>query len=187
MAASTSCGNPYYSHYQEAYLRRDQIPNFLRGFYNTLASIADPQTLTFQEELDFGGGQPHKTHEEAWFFHQLRNMLVMETGTELCLARGTPRHWLEGGQQIRVQSAPTYFGQVSYQIRSSDDLRSIIAEVNPPVEPAPSKITLRFRHPTQKPIKEVTINGQPWSKFDAGEEWIELPNRVPKILLVANY
>jgi hypothetical protein len=176
---------PYYVHYQEAYLVRDQIPNFLRGFYNTLASISDPQTLTFQEEL--GGGQPHKTHEEAWFFHQLRNMLVMEAGTELHLARGTPRRWLEGGQQIEVEHAPTYFGQVSYQIRSSPDLESIVAEVEPPTEQSPSRMILRLRHPARKPLKEVTINGEPSAKFDAKKEWIDLPSGRSKLSIVARY
>jgi hypothetical protein len=178
---------PYYVHYQEAYLRRDQIPNFIRGFYNTLASIADPQTLTFQEELDFSGGQPHKTHEEAWFFHQLRDMLLMEAGTELYLARGTPRRWLEGGKGIAVHNAPTYFGTVSYQIRSSPDLQTISADIEAPMETSPSKTVLRLRHSTQKPLKRVTMNGQPWTKFDEKREWIELPKGMSKLSLVAYY
>jgi hypothetical protein len=178
---------PYYVHYQEAYLRRDQIPNFLRGFYNTLATTADPQTLTFQEELDFGGGQPHKTHEEGWFFHQLREMLVMEAGTTLNLAHGTPRDWLKGGQKIGIQHAPTYFGPVSYQIQSSPDLQTITADVELPVEIVPSTTILRIRHPTQKPLKKVTINGRTWAKFDAEKERIELPQSGSKHSLVAYY
>ncbi len=178
---------PYYVHYQEAYLRRDQIPNFLRGFYNTLASIADPQTLTFQEELDFGGGQPNKTHEEAWFFHQLRDMLVMELDAELHLARGTPRRWLKGGQEISVQHAPTYFGQVSYRIRPSPDSQSITAEIELPTEQPPARTILRLRHPDQKPLKAVKVNGQSWKKFDVKTESIELPNGGSKLSLVAYY
>jgi len=58
---------PYYLHYQEAYLQRDEIPNFLRGFFNTVATSADPYTLTFSEGA-FGGGAAHKTHEEAWLY-----------------------------------------------------------------------------------------------------------------------
>ncbi len=178
---------PYYVHYQEAYLRRDQIPNFIRGFYNTLASIADPQTLTFQEELDFSGGQPHKTHEEAWFIHQARNMLVMESGTELHLARGTPRDWLKGGQQIAIRNAPTYFGKLSYQLDPAADLLSIHARIELPKDKLPTRTTLRFRHPTQKRIKSVTLNGRPWSKFDPDKEWIDLPNDGSEISLVAHY
>jgi hypothetical protein len=178
---------PYYVHYQEAYLLRDQIPNFIRGFYNTIAAIADPQILTFQEELDFGGGQPNKTHEEAWFVHQMRKMLVLEIGDELHLARGTPRLWLKAESEIFVQNAPSYFGQVSYSIRSSPDARSITAEINPPTERSPSRIMLRLRHPDRASIKSVKLTGQPWTKFDTKNEWIELPDSKSTISLVAYY
>jgi hypothetical protein len=178
---------PYYVHYQEAYLCRDQIPNFLRGFYNTLASTADPQTLTFQEDVDFNGGEPNKTHEEGWFFLQLRDMLVMELGSELHLARGTPRSWLKGNQEISVQHAPTYFGQVSYKIRTSPDSQSITAEVELATRQPASRTILRLRHPDHKPLKMVTMNGKPWTKFDAGREWIELPAGVSKAAVAAHY
>lgn len=178
---------PYYVHYQEAYLRRNQIPNFLRGFYNTLASIADPDTLTFQEELDFGGGQPHKTHEEAWFFHQIRHMLVMEEGMDLYLAPGTPRGWLNDGERMSVENAPTYFGKVSYRLRSSLASGSIAGEAELPDERAPSRIILRLRHPDHKPIKEVRINDQQWSKFDPAKEQIDLPGGVTKVAFTVRY
>ena len=179
---------PYYVHYQEAYLRRDQIPNFLRGFYNTVASIADPETLTFQEELDFGGGQPHKTHEEAWFFHQARNMLVMEEDQDLYLARGTPRVWLSDGQEIAIDNAPTYFGIASYRIQSSAGSGSISGEVHLASKgKQPSRIVLRLRHPDHKPLTEVRVNGQPWTKFDRSKEQIELPIGPDHITFSARY
>lgn len=178
---------PYYVHYQEAYLRRNQIPNFLRGFYNTLASIADPDTLTFQEELDFGGGQPHKTHEEAWFFHQLRHMLIMEEGGGLYLARGTPRRWLNDGEEIAMENAPTYFGKVSYWIRSSAGSGSIAGEVNLSGETAHVPVILCLRHPHQKSLKEVRINGQLWNQFDRSKEQIAFPRGMTKIAFVAHY
>jgi hypothetical protein len=178
---------PYYLHYQEAYLRRDQIPNFLRGFYNTLAASADPDTLTFQEELDFGGGQPHKTHEEAWFCHQMRDMLVVELGNELHLARGTPRRWLNDGQEISVQNAPTYFGKISYRLRSSAASGTVSGDIDFKAERPPSRAVLRLRHPAQKRLKEVQVNGQSWSKFDPAKEEIELPAGTQKIAFVAHY
>ena len=178
---------PYYVHYQEAYLRRDQIPNFLRGFYNTLAPIADPQTLTFQEELDFGGGQPHKTHEEGWFFHQIRNMLVMESGKELHLARGTPRRWLEEGQEVSVDKAATWFGPLSYRIHSSVSTGSITASVHFSPSVRPEKIFLRLRHPKALPMKSVEIAGKPWTDFDPAKEWIVLPPDTATLDLTAHF
>jgi len=181
---------PYYVHYQDAYLQRDQIPNFLRGFFNTLCSIADPMTLTFQEELDeeFGeGGEPHKTHEEAWFFHQFRFMLVMEMKDELFLARGTPREWMEHGKRIAVNKAPTYFGSLSYSIQSRVADGTIEANVVPPKRQHPKALYLRLRHPQKAAIKQVTLNGRSWNRFDPEKEWIEIPTDAGDVAVVAKY
>lgn len=166
---------PYYVHYQDAYLQRDQIPSFLRGFFNTLAAISDPQTLTFQEELDFGGGQPHKTHEEGWFFHQLRHMLVMEMEDDLFLAAGTPRQWLEDGKKIGVTRAASYFGELSYQIESFANQGRIEATVRLPTRRQPANIYLRLRHPKPAQLRRVTVNDRAWKEFDAVKERIKLP------------
>lgn len=178
---------PYYVHYQDAYLQRDQVPSFLRGFFNTLAAISDLQTLTFQEELDFGGGQPHKTHEEGWFFHQLRHMLVMEMGNDLFLARGTPREWLEDGKKIAVTRAPSYFGELSYRIEPFANAGRIEATVQPPRRQKPANLYLRLRHPTQAQLKRVVVNGRPWKDFDATKEWIKLPVEAGDLKIVAYY
>ncbi|HUZ47506.1 MAG TPA: hypothetical protein VMW54_12795 [Terriglobia bacterium] len=178
---------PYYVHYQDAYLERDQIPNFLRGFFNTLAAISDPQTLTFMEELDGSGGQPNKTHEEGWFFHQFRGMLVMETGNDLYLARGTPRRWLDENKRIVVRKAPSYFGELSYRIESHAGQGRIEATVNPPSRNQPANLYLRLRHPAHSPIKRVTINGREWKRFDVAKEWINLPRAGGELKVVAYY
>ena len=181
---------PYYVHYQDAYLQRDEVPNFLRGFFNTVCSIADPMTLTFQEELDeeYGeGGEPHKTHEEGWFFHQFRFMLLMEIEDDLFLARGTPREWLQHGKRIVVNNAPSYFGSLSYSIQSFERDRRIEARVIPPNRHHPKTIYLRLRHPEKAAIKAVTVNGRPWTRFDAPKEWIEIPLDMGEVTVVSTY
>ncbi len=178
---------PYYCHYQEAYLLRDEIPNFLRGFFNTLAAIADPQTLTFQEELDFGGGQPDKTHEEAWFMHQFRYMLLMEIGNDLYLARGTPRRWLEDGKQVAVRHAPSYFGKLSYNIQSAVSRGRIEAVVDLPRRNRPANVYLRLRHPRRATLRTVTVNGRDWKEYESAKEWIKLPVETTELKVTAYY
>jgi hypothetical protein len=178
---------PYYVHYQDAYLRRDEIPNFLRGFFNTLAAISDHQTLTFQEELDFSGGQPHKTHEEAWFFHQFRHMLLMEMGNDLYLAEGAPRQWLEDGRKIGIERAPSYFGELSYQIESFANQGRIQATVQPPVRQKPANLFLRLRHPKQARLQRVSLNDRIWKDFDPAKERIKLPVNGGVLRIVAYY
>jgi hypothetical protein len=176
---------PYYVHYQDAYLQRDQIPNFLRGFFNTLAALSDPQTLTFMESLE--GGQPNKTHEEGWFFHQLRAMLLMELGDDLYLARATPREWLQQGKRIAAREAPTYFGEVSYEINSFADEGRIEATVKPPARRHPANLYLRLRHAKQFRMDRVTIQGRDWKDFDPAKEWIRLPSHLTTLNVVAYY
>ncbi len=178
---------PYYVHYQDAYLQRDQIPNFVRGFFNTLASISDPHTLTFQEELDFGGAQPHKTHEEGWFFHQIRGMLTLEMNNDLFLALGTPRRWLEHGKRIAVVKAPTYFGEVSYRIESFANEGRVEATVNPPSRNAPGHVYLRLRHPQKAKIKSVALGGTTWVRFNPEKEWIEIPLGKGEVRVTASF
>lgn len=181
----------YYVHYQDAYLLRDQIPNFLRCFFNTLAAIADPQTLTFQEQtgeqLNMDGDQPHKTHEEGWFFHQLRGMLVLEMDQDLYLAKGVPRAWLADGKQINVERAASHFGETSYRIESFSGQNRIEATVLPPRRNVPHSIFLRLRHPSEKRLRAVTVDGRPWSEFDPQKEWIRLPLDAAQIRVVARY
>ena len=178
---------PYYLGYPDFYLQRDQVPNFLRGFFNTLAVIADRQNLSFQEELGGSGGQPQKTHEEARFLQQLRMMLIMESGQDLFLTRGTPRSWLEDGKHIAMRQAPTYFGEVSFRIQSLANQGRLEATVQPPSRSQPAQIYLGLRHPKQAPLKRVLVNGRRWSEFDPTKERISLPVNAGEIKVQAFY
>ena len=45
---------------------------------------------------------------------------------------------------------------------------------------------LRFRHPDQATMSKVTVNGQPWTDFDAKHEWVKLPAlKEPATVVVA--
>jgi hypothetical protein len=143
-------------------------------------------TLTFQEDVD-NGDQPHKTHEEGWFFHQLRYMLVLEAGDDLYLAKGTPRAWLEQGKKVAVTQAPSYFGQLSYRLESFVDQGRIEARLQPPTRRRPVNLYLRLRHPNHAPMIRITINGRPSKDFDASKEWIKLAAPTGEMQIVAYY
>ena len=103
-----------------------------------------------------------------------RNLLVMEDGPSLWLARATPRAWLEQGKRIKVRNAPTYFGTVAYEIVSDVDHGTITATIEIPARKPPHAVLLRLRHPQRKPIKSVTVNGKAWSDFDPVREVVHL-------------
>ena len=123
----------------------------------------------------------------GWFLENFRNLLVMEEGTSLWIARGTPRPWLAAGKRISVKNAPTYFGAANYEIVSSVDRGTITATIEIPSRTAPQRVLVRLRHPQQRPIQSVTVNGQAWNDFRPDKELIELTGVAGTIVVVASY
>jgi hypothetical protein len=105
----------------------------------------------------------------------------------LCLARATPRAWLEQGKKITVKNSPTYFGTVAYEITSDVDNGKITATVELPTRKTPARVILRFRHPKSAPIKSVTVNGNAWAAYNKGLETIELKGLNGTATIIANY
>ncbi len=168
------------------HLAADDAPNFLRSWLNQYAVILLPDAgYIFREHTI--GGPPDKIFEEAAFLERFRDMLVMEEGESLWLARATPRAWLEQGKRISVKNAPTHFGTVSYEIVSDAENGKITATVEMPSREAPQNAVLRFRHPKASPIKDVTVNGKSWKGFDRNKEVISLEGLTGKVTVEVNY
>jgi len=86
----------------------------------------------------------------GWFLENFRNLLVMEDGQSLWVARATPRVWLVQGKKIAVNNAPTYFGAIAYEIVSDVDHGKITATIEIPSRNLPKRVLVRFRHPRQR-------------------------------------
>ena len=167
------------------HLQWDDVPNFLRSFYNQYAVDVVVGPYTFNEHTTRGPAD--KSFEEAAFLERLRNMLVMEEGASLWLARGTPRAWLAQGKRIAAKNMPTHFGAVGYEILSDVDHGRITASVELPSRRPPKAVLLRFRHPKTAPIKGVTVDGRPWTDFDAANEVVRLHGVQGTINVEAGY
>jgi hypothetical protein len=75
------------------HLAGDDIPVFLRSFLNDYAIDILPDTgYVFNEHAVHG--PPDKIFEEAAFLERFRDLLVMEQGDSLWLARAAPRAWM---------------------------------------------------------------------------------------------
>lgn len=155
------------------HLAGDDIPAFLRSFLNCYTIDILPQQGYIFNEHAFQG-PPDKIFEEAAFLERFRNLVVMEDGQNLWLARGTPRAWLEQGKKITVKNAPTHFGEADYEIVSDVDHKKINASVKFPSRNPPKEVWLRLRHPTSAQIKSVTVDGKPWADFDPAGEIVKL-------------
>jgi len=168
------------------HLAGDDIPVFLRSFLNGYAIDILPESgYIFNEHAVHG--PPDKIYEEAAFLERFRNLLVMEDGQNLRLARGTPRVWLGQGKEISVKNAPTHFGALDYKIISDVDNGKIAATVKIPSRNPAKEVWLRLRHPKSAPIKSVTVNGKDWKDFDPAKEVVELHDVAGTALVEVEY
>ena len=93
----------------------------------------------------------------------------------LWLAKVTPRDWLEDGKVTRVTDAPTRWGRVSYTLESRVKRGTIQASLQLPPQGIPAETWLRLREPEARRMRVVTVNGQPWTRFDPARELVFLP------------
>jgi hypothetical protein len=199
---------PYYTRIQELYALIDDVKPFIRSYFNAIPSLLNTENLSFWEHFHNNGAW-NKTHETGWFLAQTRMVLVMEHGDdELWLAPFVTNHWMKDGMVVGVRNAPTKFGKVSYKITSAVSKGYIEAVIEPPmvrqahdstelveVHPersrgtrsAPKALVLRLRHPDEKHIKSVTVNGKPHKDFDPQREYIRLKPNTGKIIVRAQY
>jgi hypothetical protein len=159
-----------------AYVRRREVAAAIRVLYNDFVSCYYPDVNAFTEEYRewrHGSGPFYKSSDEARFLYRLRDFLVHEEGEELWLAAGAPRRWLADGQAIEVHGAPTYFGPVSYRLRSTQ--ARVEASVELPVRNRFRAAWLVIRAPEGKKIRSVELDNEPWKDFDPASERIRLP------------
>ena len=169
------------------HLKADDVPNFLRSMLNQYAVDIMPGAYTFREHTT--GGPPDKIYEESCFLERLRDMLVMEDGATLWLARATPRAWLTQGQKLVVRRAPSHFGTVSYEILAGiSKLDKITATVDLPYAPSSQDSSPAAPPPRRRKDHEaVEVNGTPWKDVDADRELIQLQGQSGRVVVIAHY
>jgi hypothetical protein len=167
------------------HLAADDVPCAIRSVLNQYAVDIMPGEYTFREHTT--GGPPDKVYEESCFLERFRQMLVMEDGAALWLARATPREWLRQGARIAIRNAPTHFGPVDYEIVSDVDHGRVTATVALPSRSQPEAVLLRLRHPDAVPIRSATVNGQPWPGIDPAAECVRLEGLTGTVTVVATY
>ncbi|MGO8745461.1 MAG: hypothetical protein ACLQNE_05685 [Thermoguttaceae bacterium] len=184
-------GFPKCSHNANIYLLQDDVPSFLRFWMNSYAALVGANGKMWEwhrlAAAEYGDCTSSDNGTAGWFMENFRNLLVMEDGRSLWVARATPRVWLEQGKKVAVKSAPTYFGTLAYEIVSDVDHGKITATVEIPSRRPPKSAIVRLRHPKAQPIKSVTVNGQPWSGFNKDKEVVELTGWTGKVVAVATY
>jgi hypothetical protein len=171
----------------EPYLYRDDVKHALRSLFNGEAVSYFPDVHMNTEHalphMDDWRGDQFKSSDESNTAGWLRQIFVREDGDRLLFGQAIPREWLRPGQRCGIERAATYFGPVSVVYSGSDS--EIAAQVEGPSRNPPAEIRLRFRHPQEKPIKAVTVNGHAYQVYD--REWVTLPGNVGTAAVRARY
>jgi len=169
---------PYYSRHDFMHIRRGQVKEFLKTYYNQLASLQDRETYNFWEH--YFGVSEHKTHEEGWFLMQTRWMLYFEAGDTLRLLPAIPRRWLVNDQQIEIKKVSSYFGSFDLHIVSHIETGSIEADVRFHSDRAPQQVAIRLPHPNGCVATSVDVGS-----YDPLTEtvWVNVTSQVVSIQL----
>jgi hypothetical protein len=187
-------------------LRQDAVKEFLLGFYAFLAFNLDHETFASRETNLFYASDLHLRSSypvpdvsdplpcsSAVALHLLRHLLIREepagSGEDghLLLLSAVPRAWLRDGQKIRLTKWPTHYGPISLEVRSATASGRIEVDLDGPQRNDCRAVKLRLRHPESRPIRSITVEGKPWTDFDAAGEWITLPGRKTPSRLVVQY
>jgi len=164
---------------------RDDVKPFIRSYFNTIFSVLSDETLAFWEHMPFGDW--NGVFEAGNFLRRTRLMMVMERSEELWLAPFVTNRWMQDGMRVKVQNAPTNFGPVSYQIDSRVKQGFIEVVIDPPKRNATSALVIRLRHPEEKKMRRVMLNGQETHDFDPKREIICLKGVLNQITIRAFY
>jgi hypothetical protein len=164
---------------------RDDVKPFIRSYFNTIFPVLSDETLAFWEHMPFGDW--NAAFESGNFLRRTRLMFVMERGEQLWLAPFVSNQWMRDGMRVLVRRAPTNFGPVGYQVESHLKEGYIQAEIDPPTRSATSGLVLRLRHPEEKQIRRVTVNGREMQDFDPQREIIRLKPTSGRLVVRAFY
>lgn len=61
-------------------------------------------------------------------------------------------------------------------LRNTAGGKQLEAQVQLGDSPRPTSLLVRLRHPAGNRIRGVTVNGNTWTDFDPGREWVRIPS-----------
>jgi hypothetical protein len=177
---------PYYCRHDWLHLKRGEVSQYLKTYYNQFTSLQDRETYTFWEHYVGVGESQHKTHEEAWFLMQTRWMLWDEdyAAGSLRLLSMIPRGWLEAGKTITLEKCRSYFGPFSLSVRASQPVGQVEAtiELHGPADRRPKSVTLRLPHPSGRLPGDVR-----GGRFNAQTESVVITPSAATMRVTLNY
>ncbi len=200
---TTGVDNVYGLNLSRVMATLDDADRLVLSFYAKLAHGMTRDTYVSGEGDTLGPypGEYYRTSylspssfNNSWFLLMLRLMLIRESDGEngvpesLYLAGATPRAWLEHGKQVKVERAPTLFGELGYTVQSELDDGKIRATIQLPDRVHTAReVVLRLRTPDKRVIRKVKIDGRVHKAFNPDQETIDLTGKSGTIQVVVQY
>ncbi len=148
----------------EAHLVRNEGDAAAALFYATLNHGTPLFTWCEERGPQPGAADTTGDRQHLWtpvaVVRALRDMLVMEDGDVLHLARGIDREWLASGEPVGVDGASTHFGGVSYSLRLDKTAHAITGKLAFAGDGPPSAM-VHLRIPGSLTVKSVSGDGSP--------------------------
>jgi hypothetical protein len=132
------------------------VEDFYWYLLHSTAANAFAEVIYFKERRANYDTIPH-TWGGCNYALLLRHMLVDERGDELHLLSAVPDGWLDVGREIRVERAPTHFGELTLVVRGV--AAGVEVQLEKPRRTAPKRIVLylpRSRPPVRS-IEDVEV------------------------------
>jgi hexosaminidase len=128
--------------------RHEQVvEDFCWYLLHSTAAHAFPEGVYYKKRMAWSDTIPHVTGA-CNFAILLRHMLIHEAGDELHLLAAVPDWWLGEGQEIRVERAPTHFGEMSLVVSGTRE--GVKVQLEPPKRNPPKRIALHL--PPSRPL-----------------------------------
>src|SRR5580700_3672802 len=150
--------------YAQMLLRLDRIEEFLLFLYSHRYHAHTRGSWTAGEVTGITGDSgTYCVPAQQTIPLLTRWMLVLEDSDEdlLYLAKGVAREWVGSGKEIRIEHAPTRWGQVSFSLMAKPESKVVVGNAELSGAAAPSKVHFKLRLPTQMPLQSVAVNGEP--------------------------
>ena len=173
------------------YLDRDEPEVYLWMFFNAWLACYREEINAMVEhpypELGYSNTAHPKTSDEANAVMWLRYMFIYGNRDGLFLGRAIPRAWFAQHRPIGLENVRTRWGHASVTYFPAEAGNTIRAKVNLKLANRPPTIKVRFRHPDNKAILGVTVDGREYHAFDAGNQDVDLDGRDGEFDIVARF
>ncbi len=168
---TTDAIHPYMSAYTTmASLARGEHEKVVEEFYwyllHSSGTHGFPEGIFYKRRFAWSNTIPHVTGASNYAL-MLRHMLVHEQDNELHLLMAIPDWWLDKGNEIDVERAPTHFGPMALRIRGT--ARGVEVKLTAPRREPPHRIVLHL--PESRPLLNKLEGVDVVVRSNQGKRW----------------